>query len=225
VEKRMGKHRFLFLGAGSAGLGIASLIVLDLVKKGMPQADAARCCWFFDSRGLIYQGRDHISPAKAEFAHEVDDELRALAESVRGDGFETMVKHLKPTGIIGVSTVAGAFNSGVLRSMASANNEHTENKRPIVFALSNPVSKSECTAEEAYAETDGRAVFASGSPFAEVKLPDGSIRIPGQVSEMNLRFRVEQTLQRFMWNHALRRQCSILAPIDAISSTNFLLLT
>jgi malate dehydrogenase (oxaloacetate-decarboxylating)(NADP+) len=181
VEKLMSKHRFLFLGAGSAGLGIASLIVLDLVQKGMPRADAARCCWFFDSRGLVYKGRDHVSPAKADFAHEIDAELRSVAEEVGGDGFEAIVKKLKPTGIIGVSTVAGAFTSGVLRAMAAVNNEQSNNKRPIVFALSNPVSKSECTAEEAYAETDGRAVFASGSPFSPITLLDGSVRVPGQV--------------------------------------------
>jgi hypothetical protein len=77
--------------------------------------------------------------------------------------------------------VAGAFTSGVLRAMAAVNNEQSNNKRPIVFALSNPVSKSECTAEEAYAETDGRAVFASGSPFSPITLLDGSVRVPGQV--------------------------------------------
>jgi malate dehydrogenase (oxaloacetate-decarboxylating)(NADP+) len=170
VQSALRDHKFLFLGAGSAGIGIGSLIALELMRGGMSEEEAHRSCYFVDSKGLVYAGRDHISADKAPFAHEVSDELRAAA----GSGFEAIVKALKPTGIVGVSTIYGAFTPGVLKAMAAAN------ERPIVFALSNPLTKCECSAEEAYVETNGRAIFASGSPFDPLTLADGSRRVPGQ---------------------------------------------
>lgn len=171
VNTHLIDHRFLFLGAGSAGIGIASLIVLELVRLGVPEDVARKCCWFVDSNGLIYRDRnDSISEAKAPFAHDVDEDLRKASS----EGFEAIVQRLKPTGLIGVSTSKGAFTATVLRSMASFN------AKPIVFALSNPLTKAECTAEEAYIHTNGSAIFASGSPFQPVTLRDGSVRVPGQ---------------------------------------------
>lgn len=171
VASELKDHTFLFLGAGSAGIGIASLIVLALMREGVPGDVARRQCWFIDSRGLVYRGRGNVSSAKTTFAHDASPELEAVANK----GLLEVVKVLKPTGLIGVSTIRGSFSEDVIREMGR------HNERPIIFALSNPTSKAECTAEEAYTYTEGRAIFASGSPFAPVKLPGSdSNLVPGQ---------------------------------------------
>eukprot|EP00178_Gracilaria_changii_P016866 TRINITY_DN48324_c0_g1_i1.p1 TRINITY_DN48324_c0_g1~~TRINITY_DN48324_c0_g1_i1.p1 ORF type:complete len:548 (-),score=100.97 TRINITY_DN48324_c0_g1_i1:948-2591(-) len=164
------QHTFLFLGAGSAGIGIARLIVLALAREGVPEADALKKCWFVDSKGLVYNGRQHVSAAKRQFAHQVSADVAHAANS----GLLQVVKAIKPTALIGVSTIAGSFTEHVIREMARIN--HT----PIIFALSNPTIKSECTAEQAYKYSDARAIFASGSPFPPFKLADGRTLVPGQ---------------------------------------------
>lgn len=171
VPSHLKDHSFLFLGAGSAGIGIASLIVLALVREGVVEEAARRQCWFIDSRGLVYNGRQNVSSAKAAFAHEISPELKAVANN----GLLDVIQILKPTALIGVSTIRGSFSEDVIREMGA------HNERPIIFALSNPTSKAECTAVEAYTYTEGRAIYASGSPFAPVKLPgsDSSL-VPGQ---------------------------------------------
>nr|AIT70110.1 malic enzyme [Campylaephora kondoi] len=169
VPTSIADHSFLFLGAGSAGLGIAELLVLALRRAGLSEADARKRCWFVDSRGLVYAGRERVSGDKLPFAH---DAFPAAVSAATG-GLAGLVDVLKPTALIGVSTQPGSFAPEVIAKMA----EH--NKRPLVFALSNPTSKSECTAEEAYKHSDGRAVFASGSPFARVEL-NGRTFVPGQ---------------------------------------------
>ena len=116
-----------------------------------------------DSRGLVVQGRDDLAEHKRAYAHE-HEFLTEFAEAVAV---------LRPTAIVGVSGTPGIFTRGVLEQMAKLN------ERPIVFALSNPTSKSECTAEQAYAATEGRAIFASGSPFDPVTLA-GRTYVPGQ---------------------------------------------
>lgn len=146
-------QRILFLGAGSAATGIGELIVADLVADGMPEAEALRHCWFVDSTGLVTAGRDRLAPHKMRFAHE---------HAPVGDLLDA-VRALRPTALIGVAAQAGAFTEEVIAELAA------HNERPIVFALSNPTSKAECTAEQAYRWSDGRAVFASGSPSAEVE--------------------------------------------------------
>lgn len=171
VAAQLRNHKFVLLGAGSAGIGIASLITLALMREGIPEEEARRKCWFVDSRGLVYKGRANVSNAKAPFAHEVTPEVQAIANA----GLLEVVKALKPTGLIGVSTIRGSFSEDIIREMGSLN------ERPIIFALSNPTSKAECTAEEAYKFTDGRAIFASGSPFASVQLPGHHTHlVPGQ---------------------------------------------
>ena len=155
--------RFLFLGAGEAGIGIGDLIVEALKAEGVSNAAAHRQCWFMDSTGLVVQDRGDLVDHKVRFAHEhlpVADLL-------------TAVEILKPHAIIGVSGKTSAFTQQVVNAMAK------HNARPIVLALSNPTSKSECTAEEAYAWSEGRAIFASGSPFAPVTY-NGRIHVPGQ---------------------------------------------
>ncbi len=117
-----------------------------------------------DSKGLIVQSRlAALSPQKQPYAHAAD----ALPDLLGA------VRTLRPTALIGVAGAGRAFTPDILSAMAAAND------RPIVFALSNPTSKSECTAEEAYAATDGRAIFASGSPFGPVAL-NGRTLVPGQ---------------------------------------------
>lgn len=171
VHTSLKEHRFVFLGAGSAGIGIGMLIVLALTREGVPVEEARKQIWFIDSRGLVYAGREHVSDAKRQFAQEVTDDVKAVANA----GLLEVIKAIKPTALIGVSTIPGSFSEDVLREMASMN------ERPLIFALSNPTSKAECTAEEAYQFTQGKAIYASGSPFAPVLLPGRETRlVPGQ---------------------------------------------
>jgi malate dehydrogenase (oxaloacetate-decarboxylating)(NADP+) len=153
----------LFLGAGEAATGIADLIVSAMVAEGATEAEALRRTWLVDSRGLVIRSRTDLSEHKLRYAHD---------QTPIGD-FLTAINTLKPTAIIGVAAVGGAFTPEVLQTMADIND------RPIVFALSNPTSKAECSAEEAYRQTSGRALFACGSPYDPVKL-DGKTFVPRQ---------------------------------------------
>ena len=151
--EKLADQRLLFLGAGEAGIGTADTFVAALVEEGMSVEDARKRCCFFDTQGLLTSNRDKIADHKQRFARDmppINNFLEAL---------ET----LKPTAILGLSGQPGSFPKEVIETMAKIN------KRPIIFELSNPTSKAECTAEEAYRWSKGRAIFASGSPFAEVK--------------------------------------------------------
>ncbi len=158
-------QKLLFLGAGEAGLGIGNLIVSAMVQEGLSEEEARNNCWFVDSRGLVVASRQDLTEHKLPFAHDYPFQPSLLAA----------VEALKPTGIIGVAAQQGSFTPAILKAMAGIN------ERPIIFALSNPTSRSECTAEEAYRLTDGRAVFASGSPFAPLVI-DGKTLVPGQAN-------------------------------------------
>lgn len=160
---RLADQKILFLGAGEAGTGIADLIATAMTGEGLSLADARQRCWFADSKGLVVKSREKLAEHKRPYAHD-HDYLPCFLEAV---------KALRPTAIIGVSGQPGAFTGPVLDAMAEIND------RPIVFALSNPTSKAECTAKEAYVWTKGRAVFASGSPFDPVTL-NGATFAPGQ---------------------------------------------
>jgi malate dehydrogenase (oxaloacetate-decarboxylating)(NADP+) len=156
-------QKLLFLGAGEAATGIANLIVSAMVARGCFEADARQRIWLMDSHGLVVKGRAQLAEHKLSYAHDhppIGDFLAAM-------------QALKPTAIVGVAAAGGAFTPDVLRTMADLN------ERPIVFSLSNPTSKSECTAEEAYRYTSGRALFACGSPFDPVKL-GGTTFVPRQ---------------------------------------------
>jgi malate dehydrogenase (oxaloacetate-decarboxylating)(NADP+) len=160
---KLSEQRVLFLGAGEAGLGIAENIVNVLVEDGLSEAEARKRCWFVDSKGLIVKGREGLSEHKLPYAH----------EHAPCAGLLAAVKALKPTILIGASGQGKAFTREIVTLMAEIN------PRPVVYALSNPTSKAECTAEEAYTWSEGRAVFASGSPFAPVKF-NGKTIVPGQ---------------------------------------------
>ena len=161
--RRMSEQTFLCFGAGEAATGISDLLVSAMVADGLLEAEARRRCWMTDSKGLVVAGRADLAPHKRPYAH----------EHAPVAGFAAAVRDLRPTAIIGVGATAGAFDREVVAEMARLND------RPIVFALSNPTSKSECTAEQAYAWSGGRALFASGSPFDPVTL-DGQRHVPRQ---------------------------------------------
>ena len=162
-QRNLSDQRLLFLGAGEAGVGIADLDVSAMTQEGLTIEQARQRCWFVDSHGLVIKQREDLAPHKLAYAHD-HPPLR---------DFESAVEELRPTAIIGVSGQPRTFTRSIVERMARYN------ERPIIFALSNPTSKSECTAEEAYSWTNGRAIFASGSPFPSYKLY-GKMYHPGQ---------------------------------------------
>ena len=153
----------LFLGAGEAATGIADLVASAMVAEGVSEAEARGRIWLVDSKGLVVKDRAGLNAQKLRYAH---------AHAPVGD-FLSAVKTLKPTAIIGVAAVGGTFTPEVLKTMAEIN------KQPIIFALSNPTSKAECSAEEAYRHTGGRALFACGSPYDPLTL-NGKTFVPRQ---------------------------------------------
>ena len=159
----LGDQRVLFFGAGQAGIGIGETIVAAQIDEGVPEEQARQACWFFDSQGLLVDSRENLPPQKQPFAH-THQAIEDLAEAVRA---------LKPTALIGCAGMPGVFSEDVVTRMSEIN------ERPISFALSNPTAKAECTAEQAYRWSDGRAVFASGSPFDPVDMGNKTL-VPGQ---------------------------------------------
>jgi malate dehydrogenase (oxaloacetate-decarboxylating)(NADP+) len=161
--QRMADQRFLCLGAGEAATGICDLLSSALVADGLAPDEARGRCWMVDSTGLVVAERSDLAEHKKAYAHPhapVSDFLGA-------------VKTLKPTAIIGVGATPGTFTQAVVEEMTRLNG------RPIVFALSNPTSKAECTAAQAYEWSGGRALFASGSPFDPLDL-GGQHYVPRQ---------------------------------------------
>jgi len=152
TNTKLKDHTFLFQGAGEASIGIANLIAMAMEKKeGIPFEEGLKQIWLKDSRGLIVADRPEggITSHKAPFAHK-HAPMKELGD---------IVKELKPTVLIGAAAIPNVFTPEIIKDMASFN------EQPIIFALSNPTSQAECTAEEAYVHSEGRAVFVSGSPF------------------------------------------------------------
>ncbi|CAI9755668.1 unnamed protein product [Fraxinus pennsylvanica] len=167
VGGTLADHTFLFLGAGEAGTGIAELIALEISKKtDAPIEETRKKVWLVDSRGLVVSSRkESLQHFKQPWAHE-HEPVKELLNAVQA---------IKPTVLIGTSGVGRTFTKEVVEAMASFN------EKPIILALSNPTSQSECTAEEAYTWSEGRAIFCSGSPFDPVEY-DGKVFVPGQAN-------------------------------------------
>ena len=163
TSSELADQKVLFLGAGEAGIGIGDVITSALVDEGLSLSEARRHCWFVDSKGLIVADRPGLTEFKRNYAHQWP----------QVDTFLEAVNTLQPTAIVGVSGQPNTFTREVVEAMTSINS------RPIIFALSNPTSKSECTARQAYMWSKGNAVFASGSPFDPVEL-NGRTIVPGQ---------------------------------------------
>jgi len=162
-EEKLTDQTFLFMGAGSAATGIAELVAQAMVMEGLTLEQARARNWLFDINGLVQSSRTDLAEFQKPFAHQ-----HAPCAS-----FVDAIKMLKPTGIVGVSTVPKLFNQEVIETMSQVND------RPIIFPYSNPTSRSECTAEEAYKWSNGKAIFASGSPFPPVSF-GGKTFVPGQ---------------------------------------------
>jgi len=150
--RKLTDHTFLFQGAGQAAVGIAMLIAMAMEKReGVTREEALGRIWLRDSKGLVVKDRPDggISEPKEPFAHQ-HEPVKDLME---------IIKDIKPTCLIGAAAIPNVFTEEVIKEMAELN------EKPIIFALSNPTSKAECTAEAAYTHSQGRAIFASGSPF------------------------------------------------------------
>ena len=165
IDKPLADQRILFLGAGSAGIGIANLLAAAMQGKGLSQEAARGRISMFDIDGLLEPSRSDLSEAQKVYAHQASPS-RDLVKTI-----ET----LKPTVLVGVSTKGGAFNQRVVEAMSRLN------ERPIIFALSNPTDKAECSAEQAYAWSNGKALYAAGVQFLDVTV-NGKVFHPGQAN-------------------------------------------
>ncbi len=156
--------RIMFLGAGSAATGIADLVTYAFQKQGFSEKEARKKLWFVDIEGLVVNSRNDFLPHNLPYAHD-----HPSAD------FISAIKQIKPHILIGATGFPGTFTQEAIELMAEIN------ERPALFALSKPTSRAECTAEQAYEWTQGRAIFTSGSPFEEVKYEDkDKVFKPGQ---------------------------------------------
>ncbi|KAI4263313.1 MAG: hypothetical protein L6R42_001536, partial [Xanthoria sp. 1 TBL-2021] len=165
------EQRAVFMGAGSAGVGVAKQIVEFFIQEGLTERQARECFWLVDTKGLVTNDRgDQLAEHKIYFSRDdnAGKQYRNLAE---------VVDYVKPTILMGLSTIGGVFTPEILTKMRDWN------KRPIIFPLSNPSANSECTFEDAIKYTNGTALFASGSPFPPV-VHDGKSLQPGQGNNM-----------------------------------------
>lgn len=160
--KKLSEMNFMFCGAGSAATGIGHLLTKALEIEGLSNEEARARLSFIDSKGLVTQCRDTLKPHVAPFA-----------SNEKPMDFATAVKTLKPDSLIGATGRPSIFTEEIITAMGE------QKDHPIIFALSNPTSNAECTAEQAYEWTNGKAIFASGSPFGAVHV-HGEIRVPGQ---------------------------------------------
>lgn len=162
---KLSDESYLFLGAGSAGIGLANLLCSALVEEGLTLEQARSRVHMFDINGLLEPSRTDLVDFQKPYAH----------PHVPCKDFVAAINDLKPTAIIGVSTIGGAFTQKVVEAMCA------HNERPVILALSNPTDHAECTAEQAYTWSRGRAIYAAGVQFDPVVL-DGVTYLPGQAN-------------------------------------------
>ena len=158
-------EKYLFLGAGSAGIGLANLLCSALVDQGMTLSDAQACVHMFDVNGLLEPSRTDLVDFQLPYAH----------PHAPTRDFVAAIESIKPTTIIGVSTIGGAFTQPVIEAMTRLN------ERPVILPLSNPTSCAECTPEQAYTWSGGKAIYAAGVPFAPVHI-NGKTYLSGQAN-------------------------------------------
>jgi malate dehydrogenase (oxaloacetate-decarboxylating)(NADP+) len=158
-------EKYLFLGAGSAGIGLANLLCSALVDQGMTLKEAQSRVYMFDVNGLLESTRTDLVDFQLPYAH----------QHAPTRDFVAAIESIKPTTIIGVSTIGGAFTKEVVEAMSRIN------ERPVILALSNPTQHAECTAEQAYTWSNGKAIYAAGVPFQPVQFK-GQTFIPGQAN-------------------------------------------
>lgn len=155
--------RVMFAGAGAAAYGIANLMVSALQEEGLSSDEARKRIWFFDSKGLVFNSRNDLEEHKVKYARDVNDIAIYGFEDPLGINLDRAILKIKPTILIGTSAVPGLFSESAVKAMAEIN------ERPIIFPISNPTSKVECTPEDALQWSRGRALLASGSPFPPVE--------------------------------------------------------
>jgi malate dehydrogenase (oxaloacetate-decarboxylating)(NADP+) len=158
-------EKYLFLGAGSAGIGLADLLCSALVEQGMKLKDAQSRVHMFDINGLLESTRKDLVDFQRPYAH----------QHTPTRDFVAAIESIKPTTIIGVSTIGGAFTQKIVEAMSRIN------ERPVILALSNPTEHAECTAEQAYTWSKGKAIYAAGVQFAPVR-HNGQTFLPGQAN-------------------------------------------
>jgi malate dehydrogenase (oxaloacetate-decarboxylating)(NADP+) len=158
-------EKYLFLGAGSAGIGLADLLCTALVGQGMTLKDAQSRVYMFDVNGLLESTRKDLVDFQKPYSH----------RHAPTKDFVAAIESIKPTTIIGVSTIGGAFTQKVVETMSQIN------ERPVILALSNPTEKAECTPEQAYTWSKGKAIYAAGVQFAPVHY-GGHTYLPGQAN-------------------------------------------
>src|SRR5262245_11453097 len=162
---KLSDERYLFLGAGSAGIGLANLLCSAMVEEGLTLSQAQSKVYLFDINGLLESTRTDLVDFQRPYAHRHSP----------GRDFVAAIESIKPTTIIGVSTVGGAFTRQVIEAMARIN------EYPVVLALSNPTEKAECTPEQAYTWSNGKASYAAGVQFPPVHFK-GQTFLPGQAN-------------------------------------------
>jgi malic enzyme len=175
LNEPMSAQRFVFLGAGAAGIGIARLVRAHMKREGASEEDVRRAIVMLDSNGLTFLGREPLDDDKVEFALAPDLMQHFRFEGAERYPLETVIERVQPTMLIGTSGTPGAFTEGAIREMA----KHV--KTPIVFPLSNPTSKTEAPPADIIAWTGGRAIVATGSPFEPVTF-DGRTHVIGQAN-------------------------------------------
>jgi malate dehydrogenase (oxaloacetate-decarboxylating) len=175
---RLAEQRVVLLGAGAAGIGIARLVRAAMRRDGASQEGVARAVIMVDSRGLVFEGRASLDPDKQPFALSEDVMSGYGFGTERGYGLEEVVRHVSPTVLVGTCAIPGAFSETAVREMAA------RVERPVIMPLSNPTANAEATPEDVLAWSAGRALVATGSPFAPVALGGGETRLVGQANNV-----------------------------------------